>query len=567
MAATFFGLNIALQGLYTSRAGLDVTNHNIVSSGNRGYSRQVIQQRATAAIPLGTGRGMLGTGSEVYGIKQIRDTFLDRKYWNSNGTLGEYAAKNSISSQIEDIFDATSSTNFNSIFNKFDEALQDLSTYPDDTSHRTSMKQSALTFAEYFNNASEKLQDYQQDLNFNIKSTVDQINSFANQIQSLNRQIYSSESDGNMANDLRDQRAVLVDDLSQLINVKVSESDDGKFRVSVNGKSLVDHFTSSGFEVKQREILNKDGFLNNKSLNSKYGLADTSTDADKTNAFNAYVKDCENYKNTNTEGLYDVYWKGTDTSLDTSDYALKGVLKGYIDMRDGNSNTISSGVSELDKNVNYKGIPYYMNQLNKFVQTFAKLMNEGKSFNDTQLAQKGGFANGYNLNGTTGLGLFSSKNPDGTYNTGNIDAAKGNTIDYSKITAANFSISAEVESDVKNIATTYDANAEKGNNDLVKAILDLKDNNGAFSQGTILDYMTGVTSELAIDTKQAETFQKNQENITIAIENQRLSVSGVNPNEEMVNMLKYQQIYTLASKMIATMDDILNTTINKLCAS
>lgn len=560
MQSTFFGLNIALQGLYASRTGLDVTNHNISNSSTKGYTRQLVQQRASTPISLKTGKGMLGTGVEVYGIKQMRDVYLDTKFRSENATLGEYVTKSSSSSQLETIFDAFSSTNFSKMLDTVYDSLQDLSTNPSDESYRAIVKQNTISYTQYFNQVSQKLQSAQEDLNFNVNATVKQINSYAEQIQNLNRQIYKSEMDGSAANDLRDQRNVIVDELSQLVNVTASEDDNGHFRVSLNGQVLVDHTDKYVLEVKQREEIKETEFnvTDNPAMYNKYAAITGSTDPDV--IYDAYKADYDKYRETNTENLYDIYWAGTGVQLDTTDANLSGKLKGYLDMRDGNNNTAASGNTELDEATNYKGVPYYLDKLNEFVRTFAKLMNEGESYDGTQIA-KGGFADGTNLNGTTNIGLFSYKNPDGTYNTGDITSA---TFDYSKITAANFSISKEVNDDVNNIATTFDVNADKENNGLILEIIGLKHDSRAFSQGEIVDYMTAVTSELAINTKQAASFEKNQQNITLSIENQKLSVSGVLLNEEISNMIKYQQIYGAAARMITTMDEIYDTTINKL---
>jgi flagellar hook-associated protein 1 FlgK len=555
MQSTFFGLNIALQGLYASRSGMDVTNHNITNSKTKGYSRQEIQQRASTPLALNTGKGMVGTGTEVYGIRQLRDTYLDTKYRSENSTLGEYTTKSSSSSQIETIFDAFSDTNFSKMLDTYYDSIQKLSTNAGSEPYRDVVKQSAISYTQYFNSVSQKLQSAQQDLNFNINATVEQINSYTEQIQSLNGQIYKSEIDGSVANDLRDQRNVIVDDLSQLVNVDVSESDQGQFRVSMDGQILVDHLDVNQLEVKQRKEIDSAANLKlNTDLYNKYKTLTGSTNDN--DIYAAYTKDYDTYKNTNTENLYDICWAGSGVQLDTTDANLSGKLKGYLDMRDGNSNTVSAGSTGLDKATNYKGIPYYLDKLNQFTQTFAKLMNEGKSYDGTQIA-KGGFANGYSLNGTTGIGMFSTKNPDGTYNS-------GKNIDYTKITAANFGISKEVNEDVNNIATSFSEKVDKEANDLIKEVIGLKHNSKAFSQGEIVDYMTAVTSELAINQSQAKSFAKNQENITLSIDNQRLSVAGVNLNEEMANMIKYQQTYAAAIKMITTMDEILNTTINKL---
>ncbi len=563
MVSTFFGLNTALQGLYGARIGLDVTNHNISNAETRGYSRQVVAQRASGPIALNNGKGMIGSGVEVYAVNQIRNSYIDRRYWNSSSILGEYSVKSQTLSQIEAVFDATSDTSFNKVMEKYFNSIQDLSTNPSDLAYREVLKQNSLSFTQYFNEVSTKLTNYQKDLNFNIESTVKQINSYASQIQSLNQQIYNSEIDGNVANDLRDRRAVLVDDLSKLVNVEVKETDRKEFRVELNGQLLVDHLDVKPLEVRERDISQiqtEANFRSNKEISGNYGITNTSTAADVTAAFQQYQADCKKYNQTNTGPLYDIYWKDMDVKLDVTDPALRGQLKGYITLRDGNNG--AGGKTGIDDSVNFKGIPHYLEQINHFARTFAKLMNEGISYNGTQLTQNGGFANGFNLNGGTGVGLFSYKDVNGNAFSGQIPG-----LDYSDITASNFNVSSEILSDVKNLATTFDPNADKSNNNLLLQIVGLKHNNNAFSQGEIGDFMTSVIAELAIDTSQAEDFEKNQENITMSIENQRLSVSGVSLNEEMANMVKYQQIYMAAAKMITTMDEIYNTTINKLGAT
>ena len=595
MASTFMGLNISLQGLYVSRSGLDTTSHNVSNKNTEGYTRQLIQQRATRPISLKTGKGMLGTGAEVYGIKQMRDEYLDRKYRSEKSSYGEYSAKSSSLHQLETMINSASEKNFSSSLGSFFDAMQTLSTNPSDEAYLTVARQKAVDYTKYFNDAAQRLISYQEDLNYNVKATVDEINNIATQIQSVNHQIYKLEMDGSAANDLRDKRNLLVDELSELINVETEEyeaqNDTKRFRVSINGQVLVDHFDTNKLEAKAREVKSYDEFMAGtnytqtavegvRTAYETYLAANSSSDfegfvkeVEKGNItltteelavaqeYNDYLKDYENYKNVNTNDLYDVYWEGSTTKLynDVNYNSMQGKLKGYLDVRDGNASSPSSGEAKIDNSVVYKGIPYYLGQLNKFVQTFAQLMNEGKSYNGTKLSDGGGFANGYNINGETGIGWFSYKE-----NVVENIAASGKDIDYSKITALNFTISSEIKEDVKSMSTTYDENSLAENNDLILDLISLRHDNRAFSQGEIDDFMTAVTSQLAVDKSQATSFEEGQKNIMLSVENQRESVSGVSMNEEMANMIKYQKVYAASARMINTMDEIYNITINKI---
>ncbi len=579
MVSTFFGLNTALQGLYSSRTGLDVSFNNVANMNSRGYSRQVIEQRATTPIALKNGAGMLGTGSEVYNIKQMRDFYIDTKYWSQSSVLGENEIKNSSLTQIESTFDSQANENFTKVLDNFYDSLQNLNNNPGDNTNLTIVRQDAITLTTYFNDMSQKLQTQQEDLNFNVKATVEEINSIAIQIQSLNKQIFKAELNGQKDNTLRDARAILVDDLSQLVNVEVSEDAEGHYCVDLNGHEFINHDNVKLLETKERELPKSTEFdtpehflnyLKENNLAENYGIDIDKTTADDpkvAETLETFNKDYKKYQQTNVSGLVDVYWTNSEQKLDASDYNLSGKLKGYLQMRDGNNNFIGAENAGLVESINYKGIPHYIDELNQFARTFSKLMNEGVSYNGSKLSEQGGFANGYGTNGKTGIGLFSSKDVDGNCLTGNILSENGNTMDYSDITAANFSISKEVSEDVKNIATKFDKNSGESDNSLIDALNGLRHDTGAFSQGEISDFMTALFEEVAVNKKQAETFEKSQTGILESIENQRLEVSGVDINEEISNWVQYQQVYTMACKMISVMDEIYDTTINKLGAT
>lgn len=560
MASTFFGLNIGLQGLYTSRTALHVTGNNLANLDTVGYSRQVIDVKATSPIAFRNGKGMLGSGSEVVDIRQIRDTYLDKKYWSQSTIYGENRVKHSSLSQVDTIFNSVSDKSYNNVSNKYFESLESLSTDPSSDTHLAVLQQSSTTFTQYFNDAAQKLLSEQDDLNFSIDATVNRINSLATQIQSLNGQISKMEyankkeiysADGALmgtetsfkANNLRDERAVLLDELSQLVNIDVNEDSQGRLRVTLNGNEFITHTNVVTLETRKRDTAAAD----------------------------------RNYLDTNTSGLLDVYFTGSNKQLSASDYGLRGELKGYLEMRDGNNNQ-KTNITEA---VNYKGIPYYLDKLNEFVRNFASLMNEGKTWNEdgnnldrTQLSENGGFANGYGANGNTGIGLFSYKNTgNNEYQSGTLQdtSTNPNANDdfYRNITALNFSISKEVSEDAKNIATRFskDAVTDESNNDLIQAMIGLRSNGKAFHEGKIDDFMSALFTDVSVNKSEAKTYEDSQDNILLAITNQRLSVSGVSENEEMSNFVRYQEIYNACAKMISVMDEIYDVTINKLGAT
>lgn len=118
MGSAFFEYNIAMSGLFAAQRGLAVTSNNINNAATPGYSRQVLGQQASKALP-GFGRGMHGTGVETTSINRVRDSYIDVKLWNQNPKLGEYKVKTEQSALIESVFGEPSEAGFTKIFDNF----------------------------------------------------------------------------------------------------------------------------------------------------------------------------------------------------------------------------------------------------------------------------------------------------------------------------------------------------------------------------------------------------------------------------------------------------------------
>ena len=532
MNSAFFEFNVATSALFTAKNGLSVTSNNIANASTKGYSRQVVLQRASTPLPGVCGKGMIGTGSEVYGVDQVREFYLDKKYWEQNATYGEYKEKNDQLELVETIFNELASSGIASSVNDFFNSISGLTFSSGDGTYRTSVVNYTYAFAQNINTYAETLKSQQSDINDEVNTLVKKINSISDQIVSLNKQIYSMEIDGSHANDLRDQRALLVDELSQYVNTEVSTVDTEygeKFYVSINGQSLVSHFDNSKLECVSR--------------------------TDKT----ALDED-------DVYGLYDIQWS---SKIPFSTTGLSGDLKGLLDLRDGNvldKTTTGNGTgtgddADADKGIgvvqNYKGIPYYIDRLNEFTQTIARAFNEGKYADGTDIKGIDGHINGYDSYGNTGNLFFSYKGEDGK-------TVEDTELDYSKITAFNFSVSDALLKDSKRLAASTSASSEESNNEIILQFTQIKNENSLFKQGNVLDFVNGVSSELAIDKKQSENFDAFYEEMTLNTDNQRISVSGVSLNEEMTSLIKYQQLYVASAKLMQSISQIYDTTINGL---
>ena len=177
------------------------------------------------------GTGMLGTGSTNLCRRCSGCKYLDFKYWSENVSLGEWDTKKSLLADVESAFNEPSDNGFNKISDDFFGGLQELAKDPGNPSLRSLVKERGVSFAKYFNNLSFHLEKIQSDINYRVNVKVQAIvESLGTQVQELNQQIYTAELNGNIANDLRDQRTVLIDKLSKLVNIEVSEVTNGKLQ-------------------------------------------------------------------------------------------------------------------------------------------------------------------------------------------------------------------------------------------------------------------------------------------------------------------------------------------------
>ena len=226
MPSTFFGLNTAYTGLIASNASINTAGNNIANVETKGYSRQTVTQQASDAIRTHTTYGCAGAGVDTKSIDRNRDAFYDFKYWNNNDKVGEYGEKEYYMKQIEDLFADDNKTikGFTTVFNELSEALAELQKNPGDVTTKSQMIGFANNLSYYFNTVAENLVNIQTDINAEIKNKVDEINSYAAEIASLNEQINVIELTGTTANELRDRRDLLIDQLSLVANVEINET-------------------------------------------------------------------------------------------------------------------------------------------------------------------------------------------------------------------------------------------------------------------------------------------------------------------------------------------------------
>jgi len=243
MRSTFMGLETAKRSLFAQQTALQTTAHNMANANTKGYSRQVVN--LVSSIPMeapGLQRsntpGQLGTGVEFDYIKRIRESFLDDQFYNESKFFGEWTIKADTLEKLEAIINEPSDTGIRQVIEGFWNAWQELSKSPENLTARVLVKERALALTDALSHSAKQLNNLKADLTSSVAIKGARVDTLLGQIANLNNEIYKIEGFGNNANDLRDQRNLLVDEISQLINVTVEETQNG-YTVRMGSTELV----------------------------------------------------------------------------------------------------------------------------------------------------------------------------------------------------------------------------------------------------------------------------------------------------------------------------------------
>jgi flagellar hook-associated protein 1 FlgK len=519
MRSTFHGLETAKRSLFTQQAALSTTGHNIANANTKGYSRQVVNMVAARPIEAvgmmrSTAKGQLGTGVEFNSITRIREAFLDDQFRNENKFFGEWSTRLDTLEKLEAIFNEPSETGIRQVFESFWNAWQDLSKEPDSATARAVVIERALALTDAFNHTAKQLSDLSSDISDNITVKITQINSLTSQIAVLNDQIIRLESLGDNANDLRDQRDVLVDELSKMVNVTVTETETG-YDINMGNVQL----------VAGREVVTT---IDENNLMTFYGTGDLNSG--------------EMY------GLIlsrDVYIPSYRDQLDTM---AKALVEGEFEV------TLPAGTVVPDGTV-INGVTYSGSVAARTLAADTKITVKGIN---------GLHRLGYTMEKPASVGSDFFVAADGS---GEITAANIRLNPY--IQENGNRIAASAKTYVGSDGNEY---AVVGNNVIALAVAGLRNiriqfdslgtGNSSLAEGTFDEYWRAMVGRLGVQTQEASRQTDNQKILVDQVETRRQSISGVSLDEEMSNMIRFQHAYNAAARTMTVMDEVLDRVIN-----
>jgi len=511
MRSTFHGLEVGKTGIYAQQSALYTTGHNIANANTKGYSRQVANMETSVAIPypgmqMSKNPGQLGTGVVVSDIQRIRDNYLDIQYRNEIKHLGYWEARHETLSTVEMILNEPSNAGLQSVLDKFWTSWQDLAKESEESSARAIVLERAKAVAETLSAVRTGLIDQQRDLNGVVNIKTQEINSIATQIRDINDQIARIEPHGYEANDLKDQRDVLIDELSKLVNVDSVQQvffadgrETGMVRVMVGDVAIVD-----GRQFTQMEAV----------------------------------------ENEETK-LFDVTLGGAPVILNRGE--LRGLLESrginVIDPDDPEATTMVSGI-----------LPDVIRHIDTLAVELANRINEvhstGLTLDDIN--------NGRTLaNGDKLLFFIDREHYEATG-------------EYKSPTdAGNFMVHPDIEESLDKIAAAQgvgngSSHEADGTNASSIASIKFEIIANLPETATFDDYFRNLIAKVGVQSTEAKRLSGNSQILADQIENRRQSVSGVSLDEEMANMIKFQHAYNASARTITALDEMLNTVINSM---
>lgn len=536
MRSTWHGLETAKRSLFANQAALNTTGHNIANANTPGYSRQRANFETTASIEYpglskSSEAGQLGTGVVVESIERMRESFLDAQYRNENKSSGEWEVRMDALDKLQAIFNEPSDTGLSKVINNFFLSWQTLGRNPEKLESRAVVKQATMDLAAAFGTLDAKLTELENDVTEGVGTKVAEFNKLSDQIVDLNKQINTLEVLGDKANDLRDRRDYLIDQMAKIGSVTAKELPNGTFQVSI-GNTMIINGTAPAVQVTYNAAAN----TTNPPITSGHigGLISSRAE---------YI------------GVY-------RSQLDS---LVNGMVNGNMEARLPNEYTFDSSATTL---------PF------KVVMPDGTELAAGAPVPASGKLPAGSLITFAGINGLHSFG-YTLQQP--AKQAGNLfETADGSTV----FTAKNIRVAKDVMDDVRNIAasaSTYtdnngDQQAKVGNGDVafmlgevISSQIDYKEglppNSAILTKGTVSGYLRAMVGQLGAQGQAAERQVANQDALLEQIDSRRQSISGVSLDEEMSNMIRFQQSYAAAARVINTLDTLLDTVINRMAAN
>ena len=458
-------LSVARSAMQVQQVAMQTTGQNIANANVAGYSVQRVEEEAQTSqmFPYGS----VGTGVQVQTISRARDALLDGQFRDASASTASATTSSDLLSRIQGVLAEPSSTGLSSALDAFWGSWSDLASDPTSQTARSAVAAQGSAVANMFHSFSNQLDAIDASARSGVTSEVSKINDLAKQVSQLNPAIVAAESNGQTANDLRDQRDRVLDQLSALGTMQTVERSDGSDAVYLSGQMIVDHDTTQTVSVTGGTPVNI-------------------------------------------------------TIMGQQVIGVGGSVGAGLDVINNQLPTVRNGLDQLAGAV---------------VREVNALQLSGTAYSGNPPVAKAP-TNFFSQNGAPGTG----------------DPAQ---------TARGISLDASM-SDLTNIAASGATATGPGNNDVANQVAALRDTpvniydaSGAVVASTTMgDFYSSSVSKLAVATNKASTQVTVQQTLQNQASNRRDSVTGVSTDDELVSLMKQQQAYAAAARLVSVVDQM-----------
>ncbi len=622
MQSTFTGIEIGKRGLVAHNQGMTTIGHNLTNAATEGYSRQRVELGTMEPLYLPQlnreeTAGQIGQGVVAIRIERMRDELLDSRIVAQQGGLGYWDTRDKYTKMLEQVHNEPTEVSTRTQMDKFWDSWQELSLHPSELAPREAVVERGRTLIDSIHEQYRRLASTRDMTQEDIEVVTAQANDISRQIAALNAEIVKSKAMGDNPNDLYDRRDLLVEKLGTLVPISVDRRDPDEFMVHIDGHILVQGKIARGFtmssgaenegyprvlwadtgseatiksgrlgallELRDVDIMNEIASLDTMTLTftdmvnevhrSAYGL-NGKTGIDFFTELPSVNNIAGNY-DRNGDGAYDhsyIYRMTGGNALDAQEQVgLAGTMRlsgpqGLVDVAYRPTDT----VADIVRRVNDSGADVTARlTADGKLQLRAKTSSDGESpdFVIRHVEDSGEFLSGYS-------GLLSASGAAAAYTWDRADAVTGlrGGIDYAVAPLAHPSgwieVSSAVSRDLTSVAAGFGTNgrpADAGDGSAALAMARLRTAPVMVgSQKTFDDYFADAVASVALSGERAGRMAETQSRIVKNLTDTRQSISGVNVDEELSNMIKFQHGYAAAAKFIAQMDSMLDTIINRM---
>lgn len=621
MGSTFSGIELGKRSIMAHTDAITTAGHNISNANTEGYSRQRVQLKEfdplyKPDLERAERAGMIGQGMDSQSINRVRDELLDQRITEQQHSESYWETRSKYYTMIEQIYNEPDDVSIRSNMDKFWEGWQELSVHPESQAARQAVVTRGESLADSIKTKWEALMGVGNLINGDIEATVKQVNDYARQIAALNAEIVRSRGMGDNPNDLLDRRDLLVDKLSKIINITSDRRDSDEFMVHLDGHVLVQGGIARGFELET--VVDNNGYdklvwkdtgndavIKGGTLGALIELRDVDirSEVQSLNTMTMNFSDLVNDIHRNGYGANNVtgldfftqhsfvenvngnYDRDGDGTLDHSyifrftgttklnpqeQIGLEGVMTlsgpgGNVQVAYHPTDTVETVINRInDSNGEVKA---YLDRNNNLVLkgTTASAV-ENPDFVIRHVEDSGFFLTGY-------TGILQASGAAGAYDYAQADAVQalaGAQFAVSPVLnpAGYIEVNQALKNDVMSVAAAYkdnSGNVNAGDGRAAVEIAAIRNTKVMIGhERTFDDYFADSVTNVGLKGEQAENMHLSHSAVMEDLRSLRDSISGVNIDEELADIIKFQHGYNAAAKFVTVWDSLLDTIINRL---